>query len=136
MPIIFFYSEDGKKLEVFEENPLVVWTTNRELEFLVDSLAARPDMPGFNPDEYNEETSPENVKKYIQEDEKKAYEESQKDPKKYPITHDWILENFSRLPSFWVFDQSSGIWDNVGYSLLSPNTSDSHSIKSLFWTKK
>ena len=41
----------------------------------------------------------------------KAYTESQKDPSKYPITMDWIYNNDSRLAGFFVYDQTTGIWE-------------------------
>lgn len=98
MPLIFFYDSAGKRLEVFPDVPMTVWTTNRELEALIESMSVRSSMPGFNPADYDEGTSPENVAKKIKLDELKAYEESQKTPLAYPITHSWLLENYSRLP--------------------------------------
>ena len=58
-----------------------------------------------------------------------------KDPTQYPITLQWKYKNYSRLPEFFVYDQSTGLWENVGYSLVEPTTDIKHSIKSLFWTK-
>lgn len=54
MPLIFFYDTKGQRLEVFKDNPMTVWTTNRELQALIDDMSMRPDMPGFNPAEYDE----------------------------------------------------------------------------------
>lgn len=136
MPLIFFYDSTGKRLEVFKENPMTVWTTNRELKALIDGMSMRPDMPGFNPAEYDEGSSPENIAKKIKEDELLAYQESQKDPLAHPLTHSWLLEHFSRLPGFFVFDQSTGSWDNTGFALVAPSTDTKHSIRAHFWTKK
>ena len=36
MPLIFFYGETGKRLEVFKDKPMTVWTTNRELQALIE----------------------------------------------------------------------------------------------------
>lgn len=35
MPLIFFYDDQGRRLEVFKKNPMIVWTTNRELHALI-----------------------------------------------------------------------------------------------------
>lgn len=136
MPLIFFYDTKGQRLEVFKDNPMTVWTTNRELKALIDEMSMRPDMPGFNPAEYDEGSSPENIAKKIKEDELLAYQESQKDPLEHPLTHSWLLEHFSRLPGFFVFDQSTGSWDNTGFALVAPSTDVKHSIRAHFWTKK
>lgn len=135
MPLIFFYDEKGSRLEVFKKNPMIVWTTNRELQALILENSQWKHKPGFNPAEYDELASPENVAKYIKEDELKAYEESKKNPDSYPITMDWIYKNDSRLAGFFVYDQTTGIWEAVGYSLVAPSTDVKHSLKSLFWTK-
>ncbi len=98
MPLIFFYDSAGKRLEVFKKFPITVWTTNRELQALILENAQGKHDPGFNPAQFEEVSSPENVEKYIKEDEKKAYEASIKDPSKYPITLEWKYKNYSRLP--------------------------------------
>lgn len=136
MPLIFFYDASGNRLEVFQDAPMTVWTTNRELAALINEMSARPDMPWFNPAEYDEWSSPENVAKKIKADEEKAYMESQKNIDNYPLTYAWLLENFSRLPGFFVFDQSTGMWENTGFSLVAPSTDILHSIQAPFWTKK
>ncbi len=105
MPLILFYDTNGNRLEVYKEYPMQVWTTNRELSALVADNAMDKKAPGFNPADYEEALSPENVAKLIKQDEEKAYLESQKNPTSYPITFDWILKNESRLPGFWVYDQ-------------------------------
>ncbi len=98
MPLIFFYDANGKRLEVLSKYPMTVWTTNRELQALILENAQGKHDPGFNPAQYEEESSPENVAKYIALDEKKAYEVSMKDSTQYPITLDWKYRNYSRLP--------------------------------------
>lgn len=77
---------------------MTVWTTNRELEALILENAQGVHRPGFNPAEYEEASSAENVAEDIKNDVRKAFEESQKNPDLYPITMDWIYKNYSRLP--------------------------------------
>lgn len=107
MPLIFFYGEKGERLEVFSSAPMKIWTTNRELQALIQENAAGEHQPGFNPAQYEEATSAENVARYIAEDEKKAYEVSQASPGKFPITLEWTFQNQSRLPGFFVYDHST-----------------------------
>ncbi len=136
MPLIFFYDSSGKRLEVYKKFPMQIWTTNRELEWLIQANAMDKRAPGFNPDEYEEALSPENVVKLIQADEEKAYVESQKNTSAYPITFEWIMKTESRLPGFWVYDQFSGFWENAGYALVEKATNLPYSIHAPFWTKK
>jgi hypothetical protein len=35
MPLIFFYDQNGQRLEVYKEYPMQIWTTNRELNNLI-----------------------------------------------------------------------------------------------------
>ncbi len=107
MPIIFFYDLAGNRIEVYKKNPMQVWTTNRELSALIEANSADEKTPFFNPDDYDETQSPDNVKKLIAKDELYGYTESMKDEKSYPITFEWTLTNKSRLPAFWVYDQFS-----------------------------
>ncbi len=136
MPIIFFYDPAGNRLEVYKKKSMQVWTTNRELGALVEANSANEKTPFFNPDDYDETQSPENVVKLIAQDELFGYTESLKDLKSYPITFEWTLTNKSRLPAFWVYDQFSGLWENVGYSLVEKTTNLPYSIHAPFWTKK
>lgn len=136
MPLIFFYDSTGRRLEVYRKFPMQIWTMNRELEALVQDNAIGKHSPWFNPAQYEEASSPENVAKFILQDEEKAYLESQKDKNAYPITFEWTLKNESRLPGFWVYDQFSWFWENAGYSLVEKATHLPYSIHAPFWTKK
>lgn len=136
MPLIFFYDEKGERLEVFSSLPMQIWTTNRELKALIEENSSGEHQPWFNPAHYEESTSVENVARYIQEDEKKAYNVSQSAPWEYPITLEWTFQNYSRLPGFFVYDHSTWLWQAIGYSLVKPSTTIKHSIHSQFWTKK
>jgi len=68
MPLIFFYDMKGQRLEVYKNYPMQVWTTNRELNALVEANSANEKTPYFNPADYDETQSPEKVALLVEKD--------------------------------------------------------------------
>jgi len=111
MPFIIFTADDGSRLDVMSTNPMYLATTKRESD-------ERTKNPKF------------------QELYTVAFNESQKVPGAYPINSKWLFDhgNLQILPAFWVFDRSTGFWDNVGMRFASDNPDAPYNVESPFYT--
>lgn len=111
MPYIILVAEDATRLDVYSDNPMFVATTLRERD---DKMRTK------------------NFEILYQ----RAYDESQKQPGKYPITNMWLFNNgnLKIIPPFWVFDRSTGFWDNVGFRYATMEPESPYNIEAPFYT--
>lgn len=111
MPYIILIAEDGTRLDVLNTNPLFVATTLRERDDFMRT---------------------QNFDILY----KRAYDESQKQPGKYPINSKWLFDNGNLriIPPWWVLDRSTGFWDNVGMRFATTNPESPYNIEAPFYT--
>lgn len=104
-------AEDGTRLDVLSTNPMYIATTLRERDDFMRT--SRFD------------------KLY-----QMAYDESQKQPGKYPINTKWLFDNGNLrvIPPWWVLDRSTGFWDNVGMRFATKNPEAPYNIEAPFYT--
>jgi len=115
MPFIIFLSDKGERLDVLSSHPMIIWTTNRESQETNLFLKNRADYRDLF---------------------HAAYVDSQKEKNTYPIDSWWEYSHGNKkiVPLFWVFDRSTGFWDNIGYRFLSEKYGDPYNIQVPFYT--
>jgi hypothetical protein len=111
MPFIIFTAEDGTRLDVLNTHPMYIATTMRER----DENTSKPQFQ----DLYN-----------------LAFEESQKKLGQFPINNKWLFDhgNLHIMPSWWVFDRSTGLWDNVGKRFATSDPFSTYNVEAPFYT--
>jgi hypothetical protein len=58
---------------------------------------------------------------------------SKNSKEEYPITRQFLIDSqLLKFPAWWIFDQSKGVWDNMGYKLVD----SSGTIETIFYTIK
>lgn len=112
MPFIVLTGEFGEPLEILDDSPMKLYTTQRETSN-GDSTSTFKSLYQF------------------------AYQASQT-TSGYPIDYKWLRQNSSEtvITPFWVFDQQRGSWDNVGVRFATPDPYAPYNIESIFYTQR
>ncbi|MFA6430554.1 MAG: carboxypeptidase-like regulatory domain-containing protein [Candidatus Paceibacterota bacterium] len=114
MPYIQFYDKDGGDLFVRKSSPIK----------LIYKMYHMEDLYSGDTNIY-EPVTEKDVSEMI------TYCKNSKE--EYPITREFLIENrLLKFPAWWIFDQSKGVWDNIGYKLLD----SSGTIETIFYTIK
>jgi hypothetical protein len=114
MPYIQFYDKEGRELFVKKSLPIKLVYKMYHMEDLYSG-----DTKIYEP------VTEKDVSEMI------AFCKNSKE--EYPITRQFLIDNqLLKFPAWWIFDQSKGVWDNVGYKLLD----SSGTIETIFYTIK
>lgn len=114
MPYIQFFDQDGKELYVKKSLPIK----------LVYKMYHMDDLYSGDTNIY-EPVTERDVEEMI------YFCKNSKE--EYPITRQFLIDSrLLKFPAWWIFDQSKGVWDNMGYKLID----SSGTIETIFYTIK
>ncbi len=114
MPYVQFFAKNGDEIFVKASNPIKLTYNMYHIKDLYSGNANEPS-----------EVSLKDIETVL--------EFSQKSTSKYPIERQFLIDNeLTQIPAWWIFDQSKGVWDNVGYSLINKDGK----IETIFYTIK
>ena len=111
MPFILFVTDDGEKIHIFKNNPMILKNKIQEMEAL-----------RTNKDQIYSPLTDKDME-YLVDNSSKLWG--------YPIDRQFLIDNdMLRFPVFWVFDQYRWVWVGLSIKVLSKDWD----IESLFYT--